>query len=384
MSHELRTPLSAILGKSEILQEGIHGPLTPKQISSLQVITDSGNHLLDLINDILDVVKIELGKVTLEIQTVSLATICESSLQFVRQMAHKKQIKLHANIDHSLKTCQADERRLKQILINLLSNAVKFTPAGGEVGINILNMPEREAVQFQIWDSGIGIPKKDMDRLFKPFVQLDSGLARSHEGTGLGLSLVYHLAEMHGGGVSLESQVGLGSCFSVTLPQNPQINTATIKEQARSALELFEHQIEIKHYLPNEGPLILLVEDNETNIETVSEYLYVWGYNLTVAQNGSEALRRAREEQPDLILIDVQIPEIDGLTVIHQLRQEKVFQDTPIVALTALAMNGDRERCLGAGANEYLSKPIQLRQLVMIINQLLTTPNMISEEHVNE
>ena len=116
----------------------------------------------------------------------------------------------------------------------------------------------------------------------------------------------------------------------------------------------------------------------------MSEYLYVWGYNLTVAQNGSEALRRAREEQPDLILIDVQIPEIDGLTVIHQLRQEKVFQDTPIVALTALAMNGDRERCLGAGANEYLSKPRQLRQLVMIINQLLTAPNMISEEHVNE
>ncbi|MEZ4594270.1 MAG: ATP-binding protein [Chloroflexota bacterium] len=145
-----------------------------------------------------------------DIQTVSLANVCESSLQFVRQMAHKKQIRLQANIDHSLKTCQSDERRLKQILINLLSNAVKFTPAGGEVGLNVMHEPDREAIQFQVWDTGIGISPEDMETLFKPFAQVDSSLARAHEGTGLGLSLVYRLTEMHGGSVSLESQVGVG------------------------------------------------------------------------------------------------------------------------------------------------------------------------------
>lgn len=370
MSHELRTPLNAILGKSEILLEGIHGELTEKQQMSVQVIGDSGNHLLELINDILDMAKIEAGKIELDIQKVSLATVCESSLQFVRQMAHKKQIRLKADIDHSLKTCQSDERRLKQILINLLSNAVKFTPPGGAVGLNVLDDPEREAIQFQVWDTGIGISTDDMEKLFKPFVQLDSSLARSHEGTGLGLSLVYRLTEMHGGSVALDSQVGVGSCFTVTLPQNPQLDSDQLQKQARSDRMQFT-TAQLSKYPPGEEPVILLVEDNETNIETVLEYLPIWGYRLTVAHSGPEAIQRAHEVKPDLILMDIQIPELDGLTAVRQLRREKAFHHTPIVALTALAMHGDRERCLEAGANEYLSKPIQLRQLVTIINDLL-------------
>lgn len=370
MSHELRTPLNAILGKAEILLEGIHGEMAEKQRQSVQVIGDSGNHLLELINDILDMAKIEAGKIQLDIQTVSLVSVCESSLQFVRQMAHKKQIRLQANIDHSLKTCQSDERRLKQILINLLSNAVKFTATGGEVGLNVMHDPDREALQFQVWDTGIGISSEDMEKLFKPFVQLDSSLARSHEGTGLGLSLVYRLTEMHGGSVSLDSQVGVGSCFTVTLPQNQQLDSAALQKQARQDRMQFT-TAQLSKYPPGQEPLILLVEDNETNIETVLEYLPVWGYRLTVAHNGAEAIQRAHEELPNLILMDIQIPELDGLTAVRQLRREKAFQNTPIVALTALAMHGDRERCLEAGANEYLSKPIQLRQLVTLINDLL-------------
>ena len=372
MSHELRTPLNAVLGKAEILLEGINGPLNEKQVASIQVIEESGNHLLDLINDILDVAKIEAGKISLDIQPVILANICESSMQFVRQMAHKKSIKLNADIDHSLKTCQADARRLKQILINLLSNAVKFTPVGGEVGLNVVYEPEREAIQFQVWDTGIGISAEDMQRLFQPFSQVDSSLARSHEGTGLGLSLVYHLADLHGGSISLESEVGVGSCFTVTLPQNPTVNSEQIRERAQAdrAHYAFE-QITKQHFFPGEEPLILLVEDSETNIEIISEYLPVWGYKLLVASTGREALARAREMQPDLILMDVQIPEIDGLTAVRELRQDKNFAHTPIVVLTALAMSGDRERCLAEGADEYLSKPVELRELVRIINQLL-------------
>ncbi len=372
MSHELRTPLNAILGKAEILLDGIHGQLSERQEASLRVIETSGHHLLELINDILDMAKIEAEKVTLDVQTVSLATLCESSLQFVRQMAHSKQIRLQAQIDPSLTTCQADERRLKQILINLLSNAVKFTPEGGEVRLNILNDAPRDAIQFQVWDTGIGIPKEAMQQLFQPFVQLDSSLSRSHEGTGLGLSLVYRLTELHGGAVSLESQVNIGSCFTVTLPQNPLPDVTNLQNQAKRDCQQFAMSHNLEHCAPDKDPLILLVEDNKTNIKIISEYLSVLGYRLLVANSGSEALTKAHEENPDLILMDVQIPELDGFTVIHQLRQEEKFNLVPIIALTALAVNGDRERCLEAGANDYFSKPIQLRLLATRINELLT------------
>ncbi|WP_420627517.1 hybrid sensor histidine kinase/response regulator [Candidatus Leptofilum sp.] len=373
MSHQLRTPLNAILGKSEILLEGIHGSLNEKQSASLQVIGDSGNHLLELINDILDMAKIEAGKIQLDIQNVSLATVCESSMQFVRQVAHKKQIRLQADIDRTLKTCQTDERRLKQILINLLSNAVKFTPPGGKVGLIVLHDFDRDAVQFQVWDTGIGISPEDMEKLFKPFVQLDNSLARSHEGTGLGLSLVYRLAELLGGSVSLESQVGVGSCFSITLPQNLKIDSKQLQKQAHTDRQQLATGVLSSDSVDTaeKRPLILLVEDNETNVETVTDYLPVWGYRISVAHSGVEALERAKKELPDLILMDVQIPGLDGLTAVRQMRREKAFEKTPIVAITALAMNGNRERCLAAGANEYMSKPIQLHQLALTINELL-------------
>lgn len=376
MSHELRTPLNAILGKAEILLEGLHGTLTEKQEASIKVISDSGNHLLELINDILDMAKIEAGKIQLDIQKVSLLNVCESSLQFVRQTAYKKEIRLKADIDPKLKTCLSDERRLKQILINLLSNAVKFTPTGGEVGLNVLNDPEGDAIQFQVWDTGIGISTEDMDQLFQPFMQLDSSLARSHEGTGLGLSLVYRLTEMHGGSVSLESQVGVGSCFTITLPNTPQLNAAQLQALARKDRKKFAPK-QLDNYAPGEEPLILLVEDNETSVKTVLEYLPVWGYRLAMAHSGTEALQRAQEVRPDIILMNIQIPELDGLTVIRQLRREAMFNNTPIVTLTALAMPGDRDRCLEAGANEYLSKPIQLRKLVTVVSDLLFTREFV-------
>ena len=384
MSHELRTPLNAILGKSEILMEGIQGPVTEKQVASLQVIEESGRHLLELINDILDLAKIEAGKITLDIKPVQLNHLCESSLQFVRQMAHKKQIKLQATVDHLLTTCQADERRLKQVLINLLNNAVKFTPAGGEVGLNILGDPEKETVQFQVWDSGIGISPEEMDQLFKPFVQLDSGLARSHEGTGLGLSLVYRLTQMHGGSIFLESQVGLGSCFTVTLPEQSFTNAEQIQQQAKTDRLKYGRLLTTK-LVPSatNGPLILLVEDDESNIEIYSEYLSVWGYRLIVACSGSEALARLADDAPDLILMDIQLPEIDGLTTIRRLRQNEAFLETPIIAITALAMHGDREKCLAAGADEYFSKPVQLRELVLTIDRFLANTRHNDEEPLN-
>jgi PAS domain S-box-containing protein len=218
MSHELRTPLNAILGMSEALQEQVYGPLNEKQLKSLRSIEESGYHLLSLINDILDVSKIEAGKLKLEVGPVSVESVCQASLGLIKQDAHKKQLKISSSFDNAVTIIQADKRRLKQILVNLLSNAVKFTPEGGAIGLEVVGDAEGEAVHFTVWDTGIGILEEDMGRLFQPFVQLDSSLSRRYAGTGLGLSLVYRLADMHGGSVSLESEVGKGSRFTVSLP----------------------------------------------------------------------------------------------------------------------------------------------------------------------
>ena len=381
MSHELRTPLNAILGKTEILAEGIHGPVTEKQAASLKVIGESGRHLLQLINDILDLAKIEAGKIQLDIQPISLDQISERSLQFVRQMAHKKRVKLQSTLDPSLKTLHADERRVMQILINLLSNAVKFTPSGGEVGLNIMEDTENKAVQFQVWDTGIGISDENMSRLFKPFAQLDSSLARLHEGTGLGLSLVYRLSKIHCGSVSLESQIGVGSCFTVSLPQKPCFDSDKLIAQAKT--DRVKYGDVLASSLEDSSapkPLILLVDDNETDIETLSDYLSAWGYRLANARSDSEVLQQILTEKPNLILMDIQLPKMDGLATIRQLCQNDACKHIPIVALTALAISGDKERCLAAGASEYVNKPIQLHRLALILDRLLTEADLKNGE----
>jgi len=218
MSHELRTPLNSVLGRSEALLEGVFGPLNKKQIESIHGIEESGRHLLELINDILDLSKIESGKLSLEIGTVAVEPLCTLSVRMIAQAAHQKQVKLTTTIDNSVEAIEGDERRLKQILVNLLSNAVKFTPSGGKIGLEVLGDEATRTVSFTVWDTGIGIAEKDLARLFKPFVQIDSSLTRKYAGTGLGLSLVKTLAEAHHGSVMVHSVPDQGSRFTVTLP----------------------------------------------------------------------------------------------------------------------------------------------------------------------
>jgi signal transduction histidine kinase/CheY-like chemotaxis protein len=490
MSHELRTPLNAVLGLSEALQEQVYGSLNEEQIRSLRIIEESGRHLLDLINDILDVAKIGAGKLELEIGPVSVESVCRAGLELTKQAAHRKQLKVSSTFDSAVTMIQADGRRLKQILVNLLSNAIKFTPEGGAIGLEVVGDAERRTIHFTVWDTGIGIAPEGMNRLFQPFVQLDSSLSRQYAGTGLGLTLVYRLTEMHGGSVSLESQVGQGSRFTVSLPWQepvlgaepaepdmpgvPAIHRVLIIEDSPAAagqltryldelgLETVVHPREegaigkalavqpdviiLDILLPGpsgwdvleqlkteprtqdipvlivsvvdersrglalgaagylvkpisrpqlrqalsqtlllgveepaplaatadqepeaERPLILLAEDNESSINTVLDYLLDRGYRVAVARDGAEALERAREERPDLILMDVQMPGMDGLEATRHMRADADLADVPIIALTALAMPGDRERCLEVGANEYLSKPVSLRELVQAI-----------------
>jgi GAF domain-containing protein/ActR/RegA family two-component response regulator len=376
MSHELRTPLTAILGMSEILKMEVYGPLSERQHKSVSSIEESGRHLLALINDILDLSKIEAGKVELQIGSVSIEEVCEASLQFIKQTALQKKLKVHSTYDKTVTTVPADERRLKQILVNLLSNAVKFTPEGGEVGLEVKGNVAHQVIYLSVWDTGIGISQEDMPRLFQPFVQLDSSLSRHYAGTGLGLVLVKRMVTMHGGEVAVESAgiPGQGSRFTISLPWPHIPEVAAEIEPTDKPVEMhgpFLPDGEAAVVGTDSAPVILLAEDEDSIVSLLTDYLQSLGYRIAIAGNGFEALEQARQERPDLILMDVQMPGLDGLEATRRLRADANLSNVPVVMLTALAMSGDRERCLAVGATEYLSKPIDLMELGQLIGRQL-------------
>ncbi|NEQ75511.1 MAG: PAS domain S-box protein [Okeania sp. SIO2C9] len=377
MSHELRTPLNAILGMSEALQEEVFGTINEQQLKALQTIEDSGSHLLELINDILDVAKIESGRIELDYTQVSIYHLCQSSITFVKQLALKKRIQLETRLPENLPVLLVDERRIRQALINLLNNAVKFTPNGGRITLSVnlkqrpLNpdvsdFPWQNYIQIAIIDTGIGITLENLKKLFQPFIQIDSALNREYNGTGLGLALVKRIVDLHGGQVGVTSEVGVGSCFTMDLPYSATV-TCSVESETHP-----EATFEPSHSEGNTSPLILLAEDNEANITTVLSYLRAKKYRLIVAKSGEEAIALAQSQNPDLILMDIQMPGMDGLEAIKNIRHDPNLVDIPIVAMTALAMTGDRENCLAAGANNYLSKPVKMKKLANTIQELLT------------
>jgi len=382
MSHELRTPLTAVLGMSEILQKEMLGSVNERQQKALVAIRKGGRHLLELINDILDLSKISSGKVELDLESVSVQNVCDSSLVYVKQQAFHKRVEVYSNIAPNISNILVDERRLRQILINLLVNAVKFTPKNGKVSLLVsvgcgdtwqgeaivpsqLKDQDLPMILFQVTDTGIGIANRDLQRLFQPFVQLDSGLDRQYEGTGLGLVMVKQIAELHDGQVMVTSVVGQGSTFTVALPyqmsesatRSPELITPFSLPTAKSKNAI--------------APLILLVEDNEANIQIFTSYLSAYEYRIIIAKNGVEGVDMAKTHQPDMILMDIQMPVMDGLQATRLIRADPKLATVPIIALTARAMQGDQELCLEAGANQYLSKPVELEQLVGVIGQFL-------------
>lgn len=359
MSHELRTPLTTVLGIAETLEDGLLGPVNDQQVRATKTIQESGQHLLDLINDILDVSKVESGMMQLVWDRVPVHQLCDASLRLVRQAAQRKGINLTCRIDPHVPLIRGDSRRLKQLLVNLLSNAVKFTPEGGSVGLTAVGDADRGRLRLTVWDTGIGIPTEQIPQLFKPFVQLDSGLSRQYGGTGLGLVLAYGMAELHGGSISLETQVGEGSQFHVDLPWDPELEVVGPDIRSPWPAEAPPRAVEG----PGRVAHILLAEDNATSAEMLGTYLRRLGHEVRVARNGVEAVALATSEPPDLILMDVQMPDVDGLEATRRLRLSAELQTTPIIALTALAMPGDRERCLTAGMDDYLAKPLGLKEL---------------------
>ncbi|MCK5171406.1 MAG: response regulator, partial [Bacteroidales bacterium] len=322
----------------------------------------------------LDLAKIEAGKIVLEYRQISIEELMQSSLRFIKQIAFKKKIKVSTNTSSTIKTFRADEKRMKQILVNLLSNAVKFTPDEGQIGLDVNVNEENQTISFMVWDTGIGISQEDIDKLFLPFVQIDSALSRQYEGTGLGLALVNNLVNMHNGSVTIGSQEEKGSRFIVTIPiMEPE---SKFKDSKIDKLNSESNVLIVKEDVQEKRGgqrLILLAEDNEHNITTIKDYLEAKQFQVVVARNGKQAVEITHEIKPKLILMDIQMPVMNGLESTKEIRasSNSKISGIPIIALTSLAMPGDREKCLNAGADEYMKKPVSLKNLVKTINEFL-------------
>ncbi len=362
MSHEIRTPLNAILGMSEGLKEGSFDRISEQQQQAVKTIDTSARHLLSLINDILDLAKIQSGKVTLNFDQANIKSLCESSLTFVRQQAYQKGIQLQSEINTSISTLNVDELRIRQVLINLLTNAVKFTPPGGKVTLTVYESASRENVIFAVTDTGIGIAPDQMSQLFEPFVQLDSDFNRQHGGTGLGLSLVRRLSELHGGSVSVESEVGKGSTFYVNLPYTEVYFISNGDFSTLSTQEITDFCQSFS---------ILVANCDQPRLDTTCSYLEASGYQVTAVDNREEIFSILNNSPPDMIVIDLPSFDWEETVLIQALRQSITVRPIPIIAITNQSAPQMQDQLFAAGATYCLVKPIRLRYLLNQIQSLL-------------
>ncbi len=373
MSHELRTPLNAIMGLSQFLQQEMVGNLNDKQQKYIDCIYQSGEHLLALINDILDLSKVEAGKEELSPSKLHIRDLCNYVISTVRDCAWEKGLQLTTNIDPQAETCIADDRRFKQMLLNLLTNAIKFTPKG-KVSLEVKKVTR--GITFTVIDTGIGIAPEELEFLFTPFKQLDSRLNRQYEGTGLGLALTRKLARLHGGDVTLESTVGEGSRFTIFLP----VINAEENDQSRTNTDSNPYTSVNSHisgvYTAPTTKRILLVEREKRAAKLLQDYLQAIGFQVEHLQNPREFLDKLYAQQPDLILLDGDwqrdsLEEDDrGWDLLAQLRQNQDWQNLPVVMMIS-ASTKDKSP-YPVGANEYLTKPLRIVQLESIIMKYLS------------
>jgi PAS domain S-box-containing protein len=385
MSHELRTPLNAIIGFSEVLKDGMLGALTDQQRGFIGDIFGSGTHLLSLINDILDLSKVEAGKMTLDLAPVQVSTLFANSLSIIREKAATRKIQLAMHAVGELGTVQADARKLKQIVYNLLSNAVKFTSKGGQVTLRAGYVPRSRVGEFSsgwagrtfplvseefqdfleisVRDNGIGISPEGLAQLFKPFSQIDSGLARKFEGTGLGLAMVKLLAELHGGTVAVESAVGEGACFTVWLPiRSLEERTTPVSVSAVR-----------KVILPAAGRTALVVDDDYKSAELVRLQLETESFVVLHAPTAEAALVLAQKQPLALIILDILLPGMDGWEFLGRIKKMPTLRDVPVIIASIVS---DRERGSVLGAAAVVQKPVARETL----HALLVELNLLSRE----
>ncbi|HBB31066.1 MAG TPA: hybrid sensor histidine kinase/response regulator [Cyanobacteria bacterium UBA8803] len=386
MSHELRTPLNAILGIAQILQGS--KTMTTEELDQIHIIYQSGSHLLTLLNDVLDLSKIEAQKMELCLTDLSFSTFLKEIAEICNIWAQQKGIYfIYQPTSQLPPVIHADEKRLRQVLINLLGNAIKFTDKGGvifkvvtadlsEDAVPRLSVPEETSpltdkssvtksvarVRFQIEDTGIGMTSAELEKIFLPFEQAGHNRHKP-EGTGLGLAITQKLLQMMGTTLKVSSKPGVGSVFWMDL----DLSIATqLPETNKSELSSTSKPCQFDSQLAQQLPLrILLAEDNVVNQKVTLHLLKRLGYQADVAHNGQEVLVALRQQSYDVVLMDVQMPEMDGLEASRHICQEWPEPNRPcIIAITANAMEGDREKCLAAGMNDYISKPIRVEAVV--------------------
>jgi signal transduction histidine kinase/FixJ family two-component response regulator len=380
MSHELRTPLNAVIGFSQLLEQQYFGELNDKQLEYIHEIESAGGHLLDLINDILDLSKIEAGRMELELERLELAELLESCARLVRERAVRAGLDLTLEVVPGL-SVSGDKRKLKQVIVNLLSNAVKFTPSGGRVTLKA--HPLRRGadvrdgdIEISVEDSGIGIPLEDQERLFTPFTQVDGSLARRHEGTGLGLALSKRLTELHGGVIEVRSTPGQGSTFSLRLhatvsaPEfvmpEPILETSRESDLKR---ETFNPQPEVvlenTNRIDTNAPLILIIEDDTTQANEIAAHLQAAGFRTARAHDGQHGLERARELQPVAITLDIVMPNMDGWAFLEEHQHDQELRKIPVIVVSVSAdLKGRTHHDLTPTISGTVQKPVTREALM--------------------
>jgi signal transduction histidine kinase/HAMP domain-containing protein len=397
MSHELRTPLNSILVLSEILASNKNGGMTKEEVEFSNVIHASGKDLLDLINDILDLSKVEAGKLQIAVEPMYLDDIRVYVEKAFSPITASKKISLDVEMSDDIpESIKTDPQRVMQIIKNLMSNAIKFTDHGGVV----LKMykTKNDQVAFEVKDTGIGIPEDKVRHIFEAFQQADGTISRKFGGTGLGLTISRNLTRILCGELKLKSKIGKGSVFTLILPvtfdphKTQQVSSGTVSPDETSSLSIQtseepfiipekksdllilgsrKESDQIPSFSTDEvfaGKKILIVDDDMRNVYVLSKILEEKQVHILVGRNGREGLEKLFSN-PDvnLVLMDIMMPEIDGYTAMQEIRKDKRFANLPIIALTAKAMKGDREKCIEAGANDYLSKPVQTEKLLTLL-----------------
>ncbi|MFW5472870.1 response regulator [Knoellia sp. CPCC 206450] len=371
MSHELRTPLNAVIGFSEVLLERMFGDLNEKQEEYLRDILTSGRHLLDLLNDVLDLSKVEAGQMVLERTDFDIVEAVAYAQSMVRERALDHRITLRTEIQAASLLLHADELRIKQVLLNLLSNAVKFTPDGGTVVVTATR--RRDELEVTVSDTGIGIEQADQHRIFDSFQQ-GTRAARKVEGTGLGLTLTRRIVELHGGHVWLRSEPGRGSTFGFTVPAEHapaagEAPTDGAEGRAQGAVTGAVESRDVDDRAgPDSRPVAVIIEDDPSSAELLSVHLGTAGMRTTVVREGVSGLQTVRDTEPDVVVLDIHLPGMDGWDVLTEIKSDPRLASTPVVVVSVLP---DRIRGMALGASEYLVKPVARDDLLAALRRVV-------------
>jgi signal transduction histidine kinase/ActR/RegA family two-component response regulator len=361
MSHELRTPLNAIIGYSEMLEEETRDVGKVENVQDLKKIQAAGKHLLSLINDVLDLSKIEAGKMGLHLETFDVSQVVEEMVATLQPAAAKNANSIHIHQAENVRVMRADITKVRQILFNLLSNACKFTDHGTiSVDVDQIKIEERDWIQFRVSDTGIGISAKQKENLFHEFAQADASIARKYGGTGLGLAITHRFVQLMKGQISVESEPELGAIFTVQLPAQVVLETTeSAPSEGTDASATFS---ETKTDLDT----ILVIDDDPSVRDLMSRFLTKLDFHVVSAANGEEGFRLAKQIRPLLITLDVVMPECDGWTVLNRLKSDSELAEIPVIMVTVV---DNEARGLDLGASNYLVKPVERERLAVLVEK---------------